>query len=72
MPQIVFEEETQYGVYRDALFFPDDQPLPSDAVIQGMKQERVTNWIYNVENPPAYPPPEQASQTELDSGASNG
>jgi hypothetical protein len=42
---IDFVFETQYGNYCDALIFPDDQPLPSDADIEAMKQERLDKWI---------------------------
>lgn len=50
--KIEFEQDTVYGMYRDALYFPDDQPLPSEAEIEAMKQERVNNWIAIIEAPP--------------------
>lgn len=43
--KIDFEFPTEYGVFRDALHFPDDQPLPSDDVIDLMKQQRLENWL---------------------------
>lgn len=46
-----FEFKTPYGKFSDALIFPDDQPLPSDAEIEAMKQERLNNWLYVIENP---------------------
>jgi len=49
--QIVFEKETQYGTYRDALYFPEDQ-VPSDEEIERLKQERVDNWIAVITAPP--------------------
>lgn len=49
MQEIIFEFDTKYGLYRDALYFPDDQPLPDDSVIEAMKQERVNNWIAFIE-----------------------
>jgi hypothetical protein len=60
--KIDFEFETQYGVYQDALHFPDDQPIPSETEIELMKKERVDNWIAFIENPP--PPPPMPSEPE--------
>lgn len=54
--KIDFEFTTQYGVFRDALHLDDDHQL-SDAEITALKQERLDNWLYAVENPPA-PEPE--------------
>lgn len=54
--KIDFEFQTQYGVYRDALYFDDDK-VPDQATITAMQSERLNNWIYAVENPPA-PEPE--------------
>lgn len=53
--KIDFEFMTQYGRFGDALHFPDDQPLPSEAEIEAMKQERLNNWIAIV----SYVPPEE-------------
>lgn len=50
--RIDFEFDTPYGKYADALLFPDDQPLPSDAEIEAMKQERLTNWLNAINQPP--------------------
>lgn len=47
--KIDFEVQTKYGLYRDALYFPDNEPLPDDLVIEAMKQERVNNWIAFIE-----------------------
>lgn len=41
---IVFEFQTEYGVFRDALHLPDDHGL-TDEQIQAMKQERLDNWL---------------------------
>lgn len=49
--KIDFYFDTPYGRYSDALLFPADQPLPSDAEIEAMEQERLTNWL-NIINPP--------------------
>ena len=42
--KIDFEFETQYGTYRDALYF-EDTLVPSDAELEVLKQQRVDNWI---------------------------
>lgn len=43
--KIDFEYETQYGKFADALWFPDAEPLPSEAEIEAMKLERLNNWL---------------------------
>jgi hypothetical protein len=50
--KIDFSFATQYGTFADAIFFPDDQPTPSDAEIEAMKQQRLANWIAVVTAPP--------------------
>lgn len=42
--QIIFEFETQYGVFRDALYLPEDHTFAAEQ-IEAMKQERVDNWL---------------------------
>lgn len=49
--KIDFEFTTQYGKFADALWFPDDQPLPSEEEINAMKQQRVDNWIATITAP---------------------
>ena len=56
MVKIDFEFTTQYGVFRDALHLPDDHAYTEEQ-ITAMKQERLDNWVYAVENPPE-PEPE--------------
>jgi len=56
MIEIKFQFDTQYGVYSDALYFPNDEPLPPPEVIEAMKLERLNNWLAFVENPPPPPP----------------
>jgi hypothetical protein len=56
MMKIEFEFTTPYGVFRDALHLPDDHTF-TDEQIAAMKQERLDNWLFAVENPPA-PEPE--------------
>lgn len=43
--KVEFEFQTPYGVYRDALYFPDDQPPPNEDEIEAMKAERRDNWL---------------------------
>jgi hypothetical protein len=43
--KIDFEFETPYGKFADALWFPDDAEIPSDAEIEAMKQQRLNNWL---------------------------
>jgi len=50
--QIVFESETPYGKFCDALYFEDDA-VPDEATIEALKQERVDNWIAVITAPPA-------------------
>jgi hypothetical protein len=54
--KIDFEFETPYGKFADALWFPDDQPIPSDAEIEVMKQQRLDNWIALITAPPVDAP----------------
>lgn len=44
MIKIDFEFQAQYGVFRDALYLPDDHGL-SDAEIDALKQQRFDNWL---------------------------
>lgn len=43
--KIDFEFDSPYGKFADALWFPDGQPIPSDAEIEAMKKQRFDNWI---------------------------
>lgn len=49
--KIDFEFTTQHGVFRDALYLDDDHQL-SEVEINALKQARLDNWLYVVENPP--------------------
>jgi hypothetical protein len=51
MIKIDFEFETTYGVFRDALHLPNDHTF-TDEQITAMKQERLDNWLFVIENPP--------------------
>ena len=63
--KIDFEVKTEFGPYRDALYFPDDQ-VPSDSEIEAMKQARVANWIDFILNPPPPPVDENGNPYPLD------
>jgi hypothetical protein len=56
MIKIDFEFQTPYGVFRDALHLPEDHGLAQEQIV-AMQQERLDNWLFAVENPPA-PDPE--------------
>lgn len=58
MQQIVFEFDTRYGLFRDALHLPDGHGL-TDAELETMKQERVDNWIALVSAPAPETPPDE-------------
>ncbi len=51
MIKIEFEFETPYGKFRDALYLAEDHQY-TQAEIVAMQNERLSNWIQNVENPP--------------------
>lgn len=61
MIKIDFHFETEYGLFRDALHFPDDHNL-SDEQIEAIKQERVNNWIAAVSAPSS----EEVTQEKVD------
>lgn len=61
MIKIEFEFNTEHGVFRDALYLPDDHGL-SDAEIDAMKQQRVDNWIALVTAPPVEEQPQQPQE----------
>lgn len=61
MAKIDFEFTTPYGVFRDALYLPHDHSY-TDEQIAAMKQERLDNWLFVVENPP------EAEMIEADDG----
>lgn len=50
MIQIIFQRDTTYGVFRDALYLPADHTF-TEAEIEAMMQERVDNWIAVIETP---------------------
>jgi hypothetical protein len=58
MIKLDFEFQTQYGVYRDALYLDDNHSF-TEQEIEAMKQQRVDNWLDVIENPPAPDPVEE-------------
>jgi len=50
--QIIFEFDTPYGKFCDALYF-EDGLVPSEAEIESIKQSRLDKWISVVTAPPA-------------------
>jgi hypothetical protein len=54
--KIDFEFQTKYGVFRDALHLPEDHSYTQEQIGE-LQAERLNNWLYSVENPPA-PEPE--------------
>ena len=53
----IFEFDTEYGVFRDALHLEDDHTYTPEEVA-AMKQERLDNWIAFITAPPPPPTPE--------------
>ena len=52
MIKIDFEFDSSFGVFRDALWLPEDHGM-TDAEIEAMKQQRFDNWLAIVNPPPA-------------------
>ena len=50
MIKIDFEFETKYGVFRDALYLPEDHSFTEDQ-LQEMKISRLNNWLDIIVNP---------------------
>lgn len=48
--KIDFEANTPHGLYRDALYLPDDHTMTNEE-IDAMKQQRVDNWIAVITTP---------------------
>ena len=55
MIKIDFEFDTKHGIFRDALYLPDDHTY-TDTEIEAMKEYRRDNWISVIENPPSQEP----------------
>ncbi len=59
--KINFCFDTKYGKFCDALHLDDNHGL-SDAEIEAMKQQRLTNWLAVIEAPQPELPPEEQPQ----------
>jgi hypothetical protein len=64
MIKIDFEFDTKHGKYRDALYLPEDHTNTEEQIV-AMQTERLNNWLYLVENPPA-PEPETVEIDGID------
>lgn len=56
MIKIDFEFTTQHGIFRDAIYLPEDHTFTQEE-IDVMKQQRLDNWIAIIEAPPPPEPP---------------
>ena len=43
--KIDFEFQTEFGVFRDAIWFPDGAQIPTDAEIEQIKLQRLQQWL---------------------------
>lgn len=56
--QVIFNEPTKYGEYRDALYFtPYEYQTISLQQIKSMKDERIVAYEHAIEHTPAIPKP---------------
>lgn len=55
--KIDFKYETPYGKFEDALFFFDEEPLPTPEEIEAIKLQRLNNWLEIVTPKPLEPKP---------------
>ena len=60
MQQIIFTFETPFGPFCDALHLEEGHAF-TDAEIEAMKQERLTNWLTMIN-----PSPEQIEAAQVD------
>lgn len=60
MINIIFEFESEFGTYRDAIYLPDDHPY-TDEEIEAMKQARFDNWYAAVTTPPVEETPTEVT-----------
>lgn len=65
--KIDFEVQTEHGMYRDALYFTDEEyaALTEDDIEQ-LKQTRVDNWIAVITAPPVEVVEEEVQPAEED------
>lgn len=50
MIRVIFEFESKYGNYRDALYLEENHLLTEEE-IAALKQERFDNWLKAIETP---------------------
>jgi hypothetical protein len=67
MIQIIFSEETEFGVFRDALYLsPDVYTKTTQANLDALKRKRIDAWVDRIKNPPApVEPTKEQLQAEL-------
>jgi hypothetical protein len=68
MIKIDVEFTTQYGVFRDAIYLPEDHQFTQQEIDQ-MKQQRLDNWITAITTPPppsAEPVTQETQTVEID------
>jgi hypothetical protein len=50
--QVIFTEDTKYGKFTDALYYPiEEYSILGAKTLTDAKQARVDNWIYIIEHP---------------------
>jgi len=49
--QVILEKETTNGLFRDALYYPEDK-VPDEKQITADAQSRIDNWVEMIKNPP--------------------
>lgn len=71
MIKIDVEFTTQYGVFRDAIYLPEDHKFTAEQIDQ-MKQERLDNWITAITTSSLSPEPVIETIAELQNIEVNG
>lgn len=51
--QIDFEFETEYGTFKDSLYFADNK-IPSESELTSLKQQRLDRWLQLVTYKPIF------------------
>jgi len=59
--QIIFEHIHNGIMFRDALYLPDNHTY-TDAEIDAMKQERISNWVSLITSAPSESLPDESSE----------
>lgn len=65
--QVLFAEDTEFGTYTDALYYPfEDWPI-DEKTIEIEKATRIQNYIDTIKNaPPPIPPTKEDLQKQID------